>query len=50
MDLRPTWTWFSKLWTVEHLDLNEWFKEGLIPAKYYHKGIGWLEDYTKPSI
>lgn len=50
MDLRPTWTWFSKLWTVEHLDLNEWFKEGLIAAKYYHKGIGWLEDYTKPSI
>lgn len=29
MDLRPTYQWLKKLWTVDHLNLTQWFKEGL---------------------
>ena len=29
MDLRPTYNWLKKLWTVPHLNVRDWFIEGL---------------------
>lgn len=49
MNLIPTFKWLAKPFTTDNLDIVEWIKEGLVPTKYYRKGLGWFEDY-KTSV
>lgn len=43
MNLKHTWNWLKTLWTLDHIDLSEWFKEGLVEPTKYKKGMSWLE-------